>query len=336
MHPFFAINRLSAYLDGDLPRRERLEVERVLSRHPELEAELLNVQNAVRLISQVGPARAPRRLVPEVLQALEERQQSPFRGPDRVRNMLLGLGVTLAIATGLAVWMNSGDSADAPAVDAAADAAIDDFLDGSTDPDALAELAADPPIAPDEATASEEAPASEEDSGGAPGFGDAGLLANDPNPGSDELEPVEGTAPAGRMEISESRRLPTPPQNAAGQIEPFIPDWDKDPVHAESGSSSLLQVAVYRVYANTPDILRSLHDLAQANGTLLTDSMGKPIQIRSLSGGDDFASAHLTLPAANMEVFLGQLARLGLAVEVSPPDAEAERQSLLLEVMYKP
>ena len=333
MHPFFAINRLSAYLDGDLPRRERLEVERVLSRHPELEAELLNVQNAVRLVSQTGPVRAPRRLVPEVLQSLEERQQSPFRGPDRMRNMLLGLGITVAIATGLAVWM-SGDTVETPAADAVADAAIDDFLDGELEP-----TTGDAPDAPDAAAADDageapEAAASDEDSGD-PGFGDAGLLENDPNPGSAELEPVEPPTES-RMSVSEPRRLPEPPRNAAGQIEPFIPDWDKEPVHAESGSSTLLQVAVYRVYANTPNILRDLHDLAQANGTLLTDSMGKPIQIRSLSGGDDFASAHLTLPAANMEVFLGQLARLGLAVEVAPPDADAERQSLLLEVMYKP
>jgi len=331
MHPFFAINRLSAYLDGDLPRRERLEVERVLSRHPELEAELLNVQNAVRLVSQAGPARAPRRLVPEVLQALEERQQSPFRGPDRVRNVLLGLGVTVSIATGLAVWMGRDNVADTPAVDAAADAAMDDFLDGATEPaqpDAVAEVENDPP----------EGAASDEDSGDAEpaGFGDAGLLANDPNPGSDELVPVELPPDAGRMSISEPRRLPDQNRNAAGEIEPFIPDWDKEPVHDEAGSSTLLQVAVYRVYANNPNVLRELHDLAQANGTLLTDSMGKPIQIRSLSGSDDFASAHLTLPAANMEVFLSQLARLGMAVAISEPDSDAERQSLLLEVMYKP
>lgn len=328
MHPFFAINRLSAYLDGDLPRRERLEVERVLSRHPELEAELLNVQNAVRLVSQAGPARAPRRLVPEVLQALEERQQSPFQGPDRMRNILLGLGVTMVIATGLAVWMGSSDVTEVPQADAIADATIDDFLDDEVDD-----------LEPEAGEASEaaEAFASDEDSAApSEGFGDAGLLSDgdDINPGG-ELEPVE-LPEASQPMPTESRMRVSPPRNAAGEIEPFIPNWDKAPVHEEAGSSTLLQVAVYRVYANSADIMKNLHELAQANGTLLTDSMGNPIQIRSLSGGDDFASAHLTLPAANMEVFLSQLARLGLAVEVSPPEAGAERQSLLLEVMYKP
>lgn len=317
MHPFFALNRLSAYLDGDLPRKERLEVERVLSRHPELEAELLSVQSAVRLLNQVGPARAPRRLVPEVLQALEERRHSPFRGPGRTRNILLFLGMATVIATGLAVWMRK-EPASAMVAELPPE---DDFL---TEPAGGPEGEPEPERDPTPAVATI-APAA--DSGGADEPTDAPPNAID----IDSLPPDPPAQPPPTASVTSIR-----PADDGSDLAPYVPSWDKEPVHHEEGSPSLLQVAVYRVYANRADVLQDLHELARANGTLLVDSLGQPLQIRALKGGDDFASAHLTLPSDSVESFLGQLARLGLAVEISPPDSGSDRQELLLEVMYKP
>ncbi len=329
MHPFFVRSRLSAYLDGDLSPRERQEVERLLSRHPDLEAELQSVQSAVRLLSEHGTARAPSRLVPEVLQALEERRRSPFRGPGRIRSLLLFLAAATAIATGLALWMRQAPT-----------------------PDPLAELPAEPELPGDAAAA---APGEVEPGELGPGeLGPGEIGPGELGPG--EIEP--GTEVAGSGAAGDSGEgapagdppaatPPAPPPEApstasiqvaddGSDLEPYVPSWDQDPVHHEEGSPSLLQVAVYRVYASRADILQDLHELARARGTLMVDSLGKPLQIRPLEGGDDFASVHLTLPTDGVQSFLSELARLGLAVEIAPPDPSAEQQELLLEVMYKP
>ena len=59
MDTFFARNRLSAYLDGDLPSSEAREVEAALHRDAELRAEYEAMRAGVELLRAHGPIAAP-------------------------------------------------------------------------------------------------------------------------------------------------------------------------------------------------------------------------------------------------------------------------------------
>lgn len=59
MDEFFARNRLSAYLDGELTAAETAEVEQALERSATLRAELDAMRQAVDLVRRSGPLRAP-------------------------------------------------------------------------------------------------------------------------------------------------------------------------------------------------------------------------------------------------------------------------------------
>lgn len=59
MDPFFARNRLSAYLDGALSQQEAAEVEAAIDQDPALQAEFDAMRRTVELLRQQGPAEAP-------------------------------------------------------------------------------------------------------------------------------------------------------------------------------------------------------------------------------------------------------------------------------------
>lgn len=66
MDEFFARNRLSAYLDGELTAAETAEVELALERSASLRAELDAMRSAVDLVRRAGPLRAPPGLLAKV------------------------------------------------------------------------------------------------------------------------------------------------------------------------------------------------------------------------------------------------------------------------------
>ena len=59
MDSFFAKNRLSAYLDGELPESEASEVAAAIDRDPELKAEYENLRRSINLLRKAGPVKAP-------------------------------------------------------------------------------------------------------------------------------------------------------------------------------------------------------------------------------------------------------------------------------------
>ncbi|RME25515.1 MAG: hypothetical protein D6798_08780, partial [Deltaproteobacteria bacterium] len=71
MDPFFARNRLSAYLDGTLPDGEAAEVEAALAQDPALRREFDDMRRAVELVRNAGPTRAPEGFHARVMAAVE-------------------------------------------------------------------------------------------------------------------------------------------------------------------------------------------------------------------------------------------------------------------------
>ena len=59
MNEFFATNRLSAYIDGELPEAEMAEVEKAIRENPSIRAEYSRMMNAVELLRSQGPTKAP-------------------------------------------------------------------------------------------------------------------------------------------------------------------------------------------------------------------------------------------------------------------------------------
>lgn len=71
MDPFFARNRLSAYLDGTLPDGDAAEVEAALAQDPALRREFDEMRRAVELLRTAGPTRAPEGFHARVMAAVE-------------------------------------------------------------------------------------------------------------------------------------------------------------------------------------------------------------------------------------------------------------------------
>jgi negative regulator of sigma E activity len=59
MDSFFARNRLSAYLDGDLQEPEASEVAAAIARDTDLRAEYENLRSSINLLRKTGPVKAP-------------------------------------------------------------------------------------------------------------------------------------------------------------------------------------------------------------------------------------------------------------------------------------
>ena len=77
MDAFFAKNRLSAYLDGSLPEGEAAEVEQALAEDPALRAEYESLRQAVKLLREVGPVKAPDDLHKRIMARIQVERWRP-------------------------------------------------------------------------------------------------------------------------------------------------------------------------------------------------------------------------------------------------------------------
>lgn len=278
MDEFFARNRLSAYLDGELPPPEAREVETALDQSPALRAEYEALRGAVEALRVHGPVSAPAgfadrldaRLAGEPLTAGWRRY---------LRRVRLDVAMLAAAAVVVLVVSSVPQSEEqaAPGVPAPAPA----------------------PEAPPEAApgAAPEAPQAQE--AGTTVASD-GVLGNEPPPAA-RRAPTAPTSP----------RVSKKPgsKQEKQEREAYTPEWEKS--SAEPAPAVFAPPSVrYRLRPQTDLGLRELAALAASLGGRLTDANGKPLAAYPMESGD-VRVVRIQVPAYNAGAVEAKLHGLG-------------------------
>jgi negative regulator of sigma E activity len=296
MDTFFARNRLSAYLDGDLPSSEAREVEAALHRDPELRAEFEAMRAGVELLRAHGPIAAPEGFASRLqVRLAAEPAPTRWRGVlRRVRPEYAGIAAIAALAL---VYVGTDHPA-APVVEPSV-------------------AVAQAPVLPTEPAAPVASPSTE---GGAAPAGADGVLGNE-----------SGFAtPSHPKPASPARPKSTQP---VGEREVFQAAWEREDGAAASTPpdaavapattpSTLYSPAPwrYRVHASGDNPLKQLIAVASALGGRIVDAKGRSIADYPMDEGDS-RSVRVFVPSYNVEALQRKLGDLG-SVETIATDPE--------------
>ncbi len=354
MDEFFARNRLSAYIDGELSDAEMAEVARAIEEQPELRAAFEELQAAVELLRQHGPMQAPDGFHRAVMQRVEGLSAGPswlqrLLGP-LGRYPVQGLGVAVvAAAVMLLVFrgpMLHEDPLSGP------------DLPGVAEEPAVSDREAAVP-GPQDGLGAERGQASE-----SAAVGEHTDAAQDQTGSASEKASSDPQAGSGASKTSEKALLGTRGQAADDkgalieelmQKEPgnYIPDWDKEAsaptatiqpseaeVAPELGSGALATSPfTYRLTPTEPDALRRLVALAEKLGGGMYSPAGEPLDPYMLTVERNYAQVVLHIPASRLESVEPYLRTMGGVITV-----HAERDRLYptdsvhvaVEVQYQP
>ena len=332
MDEFFARNRLSAYLDGELSEAEAAEVAQAIEQQPELRAAYEELRTTVAFLRRHGPVQAPARLHAGVMRAIED--QPAGRAWQRRllavfgRSPLQGLGVAIVVGAVLLVVFR-GPSAP-------------------------------PPAAPPEREAA------------APGIEAPGDIPPEPAEEAPPEATAEGAAGAGpeiaaKIDLSRKERgsgrsaragdgadgLPIEKLLAKQKGATYVPQWDEEPaagageagapvgqaasdISDESGSGSAF---AYRLSPSSADALRVLVALAEKLGGGAYEADGSRLQPRELTIERNHARVLLRIPASQLENLEPYLRTLGGLVPMRADQDRlynADAVQVTVEVLYMP
>ncbi len=333
MNAFFATNRLSAYIDGDLSDAEMAEVEQAIRENPDLRTEYSRMRSTVERLREKGPMRAPEgfseRLASRLaLEKMPRKRLSWLPGPLR-EIPLEALG--LAFAALLVVFLIQRDpSPDVPAEVVAQEANQDTKLE----------------------KAEEESPAPEGDSEANP------ALATSKSEESVEDEPAKDPVPnlqkkEGSRTQSEQAPPAAPPQKGVVQSKEALPegaqeelDWEER--YAQAGrlpevdapaATVTLGPVRYRLYPKSPEVLWEIKKLAKRYGARLMTSDGKLAKPFSMTTEENYANLKLQMSPARLEAFVAALKALGAMTLVEQEESKLYSGGMMeleLEVQFEP
>lgn len=338
MDPFFASNRLSDYIDGQLSDEEAAEIARALDTNPALRAEYDAMQQAVSLLRTHGPTTAPPDFHANVMAAVgaQGRPGVVVQLRDFFRQVPLE-AVALAAAAIIVVVVLLDPSA--PPDDGAP--AMVDVRGGAVAPIADIEPAADFTL-PSASASAQPAPAPA------------------PAPAA-EAKPSPSTSLASKLEGIETPK------------EAYVPDWERkaeipmpttepepEPASAtteDAGADAMENVKVtpdeltggvqadvatpyeYRITLGDADVLFSLQQLAQSAEGRLLDHRGEPMAARALTEEQNYARVQLVVPPGKAEQVHARLKELG-GRAVMPANGTplygAQYVAFVIEVSYLP
>ncbi len=307
MDAFFARNRLSAYLDGELTAAEAREVEAALARDPALRNELEALRAAVDLLRNEGLVEPPPGFA-DRLAARLEREPMPVGWRRWVREVRPEAVMLAAAAFLVVVYVGNKDKfpeltppEGAPVVAAKAF----DKGDGTPTQDAAVE-----PPAPDLAAA---APAPNAPEAAAPATSAMadGVLGN---------EAAKPKAASKTQSLAE--RLPSPKSapTPQGSVEPWRASWEQEADDvantAAPAASNTAQFYSpppfrYRIAVHNDMALKELGRIAKELGGELQDARGKPLAAFQLDQGTT-ESVRVSVPAHNQARLAERLRELGV------------------------
>ena len=308
MDPFFARNRLSAYIDGLLPPEEAAEVEAAIETDAVLREEHQSMRAAVELLRRHGPVSAPEGFHDKVMAAA---LAQPARG--RLVALFRQIpieAVALAAAAILVIVVISKPG------DPLSDASI-----------------APPPI---EIKGGAAAPRIE----AAPSLSlptalPAPTAQSQPMP-QDKAAPMKKVVPASPREAyvaawETAEQAPLP--------EATKTDDDTPTELFEGLRPEIATPYQYRITLSDADVLYSLQALAQSSGGRLLDSAGDAAVVRALTVEDNYARLQLVVPPGEARAVHDYLKRLGARTampESGSPLYGAEYVAFVIEVTYLP
>lgn len=344
MDEFFVRNRLSAYIDGELPASEARDVEAALAHNPGLRAEYDGMRAAVQLLREHGPMSAPAGFDQRLAERLA-REPMPLgwrRWTRGVRPELVMLAAVAAAAL-LYVGLPSDDSPvgalpgspDQTAAKQAETHAGEPPADEVATSDALRRVAAPPAggVDGDEGFAAARRDAEQQLAAGPPpgasiGPGSTGgLTAGEPGRrGGTEKEagvvrdpylaPYESNSD---VTIAGSTVFVRP----GGAADPATDKTATDKTAASAPTSANQQSAPppgvsvyspppyrYRVRSGDEAMLKQLYAAAASLGGHLTDGEGRAVAIHMLESGE-VKVVRVVLPGKNVDALTAKLRALG-------------------------
>jgi negative regulator of sigma E activity len=344
MDEFFARNRLSAYIDGELSDAEMAEVARAIEEQPEVREAYEELLAAVELLRRHGPVQAPAGFHAGVMRRVEDLPAgrawlARLLGP-LGRYPAQGLGVAVVAAAVLLLVFRGPTLVDPTDEASELGPAAVDREAAVPGPEATSQPE-DEPGAADEQAEVQQAPAepsspSKEE-----------LLA-------EEIASKRGTSPSTSPKSSGSSSKKGVPIEELLEKEQgtYIPEWDKESsgatVHlagpegddpAASGDSLATSPFAYRLTPDAPDALRKLVALAEKLGGGVYDSDGQPVDPYILTVERNYARVMLQIPASSLHSVEPYLRRLGGVVQVRAEQDRlyrADAVQVAIEVQYQP
>lgn len=325
MDAFFVRNRLSAYLDGELPSGEAREVESALARDPALRAEYEALRNAVELLRAEGIVEPPEGFTARVLAAVEAEPMPT--GWRRMTRRVRVEAVLLAAAALLVVtWV--GQKPAAP-------------------PEPTADAGLAPPLV---APAAAPEPAPVEIAGRNESMAKAAPRA-DGVLGNESMQklaaaPLQKQAMAQRGGSLSSGGDGLASYGSGGkptgvEKEAFQPEWEKKSEAAAPPTEGpvLYSPAPFRYHLNASNegVLKELASIAASLGGELQDKNGRKIAPYLMNEGD-LRTIRIVVPTYNEDALAKKLRELGEVETITTKDttllAPGEGVPVQVDVAY--
>ena len=347
MKEFFATNRLSAYIDGQLSDAEMAEVEKSIRENPSVRSEYNRMLHAVELVRNQGPLPVPEgfRERLEARLALERAPKPRLKWlPPPLRRLPIE-AIGLAMAAILVVSVIQRD----PATDAET-------------PETLAKEETTPPQPPDEPQAVQEGvnidlesnevelSAAEEPLAEGSGVqesskGKEGAVRRRVSPPSsrskDAEDPQTGMGVLPRLQGSSG--------NTDATLEEDAVDWE-DQYEEAGGVSSMSEMEAslpavnmgpvrYRLYPKSSEVLWQIQRLAERFGAQVQKANGTNMAPYSMTTESNYANLKLRMSPQRMESFVAALRGLGAMSLVEQEETRlygGGMMELELEVQFEP
>lgn len=349
MDEFFARNRLSAFIDGELSDAEMAEVARAIEEQPEVRQSYRELLDAVELVREHGPIQAPPRFHADVMRRVEELPSTrgwfswlprPFG-----RTPMQGLGVAVVAAAVLLLVFRGPDFAERLQPDA------DPMASAGSEVER--EAAAPGPEPQQEAqpgAATEAEPQQQEEA--AP-VDPAKTVGSAEDPVSTREQAPKTSAKRSSAQSKEADgSVPIEQLLKTNKGATYIPEWDKEQAPTgttsqqpeattdEQGSGSLATSPFsYRLTPDGPDVLRQLDVMVNRLGGSLRTTSGESFDPYILTVERNHATVVLHIPASKLESVEPYLQKMGGVVQDHADQDRlfaADAVQVTVEVLYQP
>lgn len=356
MDEFFARNRLSAFIDGDLPEDEAAEVARAVELNPELRAEYEALVAASDFLRQHGGVPAPPGLHLSIMRRVD-RLSVPRGRLAWVRGWIRRFSVesfavgAVAVAVVVLLFVAPGDEAGQTV--ASGSSGQDPSESGPDAPPPGGEPVAEPAVAQAE-------PAEP---------GDGVNVDRDFQPLTEPAGFASSSATAGEADSSgasvDSRKSsPTEPAPSGGAGEDvarsfskleghYVPAWDQEPEQLAGGTAASAGVEAqpeskkaviaspfaFQLRPVDPGVLRDLPALAHALDGRLLGPDNAPLEPHSLTLEQNHARVVFQLPVTRITELEPALKRYGGVIRMEPPTGDLYSPNavqIVVDVLYQP
>ncbi|HJN76271.1 MAG TPA: zf-HC2 domain-containing protein [Myxococcota bacterium] len=300
MNEFFARERLSAYIDGELSASERGEVDAALKRSPELREEYERLLTTVDFVREHGPAQAPPGFHARLMAQVAD---EPMPGGLwlKIRGFFTALpmeSLAVAVAAILVAVLVGRKMDDPPPVPVSEPVQIAEVAEPEEAPERTAEITPEPEVVA--ATKTKPITTSKKDAPSGWAEEMAGVVLGGEAPKDDRAASVGTTKVAPDDGIVQ---LDTTSSAPAAEAKDVALDPERH-TELEAGQSMQLHVT-------DPDSLRQLLNIVYRFDGTVTDANGRQVDEDALINGASKIGLRILLPQENVTRFAMALQQLG-------------------------